>query len=156
MLHIMCGLPFAGKTTAAAQLSRELVVRVVSIDEIKASLGLRDLWEEMQPSAWDEIFTRAADLVTRELRSGRSVIYDSTNHTKASRDALRELAHRAGAEARVIFVDVPVAEAEERWRLNKARRLRMDLSDWAFRKTVEDFEPPADEADVVKWPAQPR
>jgi predicted kinase len=34
-LHIMCELPFAGKSTAAVKLSDELGISVVSIDEIK-------------------------------------------------------------------------------------------------------------------------
>lgn len=149
-LHVMCGLPFAGKSTVATRLSAELGALVVSIDEIKTSLGLRDVWEDMSADDWNRIFSKAAELVTRELRGGRSVIYDSTNHTRASRDALRELARRGGGKARVLFLDASVEEVESRWRSNKERPERMDLSEWAFRKTLEDFEPPKDEDEVVR------
>lgn len=150
-LYIMCGLPFAGKSAVAARLSDELGALVVSVDAVKASFGLRDVWEHVSADSWNEIFSAAAALVTQELREGRNVIYDSTNHTRASRDALRELAQAGGGRAKVVFLDVAVKEVESRWRLNQKSKQRMDLSEWAFRKTLEDFERPRGEDDVVRW-----
>lgn len=147
----MCGLPFAGKSTAAAELSNEIGARIVSIDEIKTSLDLRDVWEEMAADDWAQIFEKAAALTTEELRNGRSVIYDSTNHTRAGRDVLRKLAQDAGAIARVVFVDTSVEAVESRWRSNRTHKDRMDLSEWALRRALEDYEPPRAEDDVVEW-----
>lgn len=147
----MCGLPFAGKSTAAAKLSRRTGARVVGIDDIKTSLGLRDVWERMSPDDWATIFTTAAAQVKEELQAGRSVIYDSTNHTRASRDALRELARDADAKPQVVFLDVPLDTVESRWLANRTRQDRMDLPEWAFRRALEDYEPPWGEDDVLPW-----
>ncbi len=147
-LYIMCGLPFAGKSRLAKELSENRGWKVVAVDEIKTKRGLRDVWQDMKPEDWTDIFAEAERQTERELLGGRSVIYDSTNHTKHSRDKLRELAKRCHCSAKLILVDVSPDVAEFRWKANKESGERMDLPEWAFRTALGDWEPPVgDEQD---------
>ncbi len=147
-LYLMCGLPFAGKTVIATRLA-SLGAEMVSIDEIKTAHGLRDVWEGMQPEDWVRIFAEARSRVSTALDEHRGVVYDSTNHTKQSREEWRDLAEAHGADFTIVFVDVSPDEARRRWIENKDSQGRMDLSTWAFERALADYEPPTGEPGVM-------
>lgn len=142
VLYIMCGLPFSGKSTLAQKMYEENGWKIVSIDHIKAKKGLRDTWKGMNVSDWRDIFAEAEHQTENELCKGRSVIYDSTNHTKQSRDKLRRIAKKCKCTSRVIFADVSPKTAKSRWMTNKDSNKRMDLPEWAFQAVIRDWESP--------------
>ena len=58
-LYIMCGLPFAGKTTLAKEMVKQLGIERVSIDEIN---GERGVWNDetgMSPEEWTKTYEEA-------------------------------------------------------------------------------------------------
>jgi predicted kinase len=93
VLYILCGLPFSGKSVLAAALSRRCGFELVSVDAIKTEHGLRDVWEDMKPEDWQKIFAESFLLVRHALQRGDSVIHDSANQTRESRDQLRAITH---------------------------------------------------------------
>src|SRR5229473_1887259 len=91
-LYIMCGLPFSGKTVLATELSKRLDYQIVSIDSIREEKGFS--WEDndkVTSDDWENIFDESYARTLRYLGEGKSVIYDSANQDRISRDRLRTL-----------------------------------------------------------------
>ena len=150
-LYIMCGLPFAGKTTLAKEMVKMLSVRRVSVDEIN---GERGVWNDdtgMSPEEWTRTYEIAYQRIATFLRQGESVVDESANFTKEQRDRLRAIAEKYNAQAYVIFVDVPLAEVQRRWQANRQTMVRNDVRDDDFAHVVKYFEPPTENENVLRY-----
>jgi predicted kinase len=105
MLIIFGGLPGAGKTTIARELARQLGAMYVRIDSIEQAI--RD--SETVNQAHNDAGYRVAYAIAEDnLRLGRTVVSDSVNPIRLSRDAWIDVAHRAqvrAAEVEVICSD---------------------------------------------------
>ena len=105
MLIIFGGLPGTGKTTIATELARQLGATYVRIDTIEQAI--RDSETLNQPLE-DTGYRVAYAIAEDNLRLGRTVISDSVNPIRLSRDAWIAVAHRAqvrAAEVEVICSD---------------------------------------------------
>jgi predicted kinase len=85
------------------------------------------------------------------LATGKSVIYDNASHTRRNRDRCRRVAAQSGAAFRIVWMDVPVEVARMRQLANRGHPVRKDVPDASFREIVAQFEPPLDEAEVVRF-----
>src|SRR6266852_5406016 len=115
-LYIMCGLPFSGKTVLAQKLSDRFGFPIVGIDNIREERGFS--WEEnakVTAEDWKAIFDESYERTLAYLKERQSVIYDSANQDRVSRNRLRSLAQRGKANSKVILVDVPEDEIRQRW-----------------------------------------
>ncbi len=143
-LYIMCGVPFAGKTTVALALVRQVGFRRVAIDDINDERGIWDDAIGLTPEAY-----RRIDLL---LAQGHAVIDDSVNHTWVLRERLRAIAARNGASATVLYIAVPAAEARCRWVLrNRQTEERGDVRDEDFATVLDNFEPPRADETVLRY-----
>lgn len=96
---IFCGLPGAGKTTLARELAGRLGAVYLRIDTIERALA------PAEDVPVGEAGCRVGYAVAADnLRLGRTVVADSVNPLRITRDAWRDVAKRAG----VIFVEVLV------------------------------------------------
>lgn len=147
MLYIMCGLPFAGKSTTARALASLSDAEIVEIDAINAELD----WgtPPFTPDQWARSYAEAYGRVRAALAEGRNVIFDATNHSRAQRDAARQLASESGVAATVVHVPVDRREAERRLMENRRTRVRPDVTDADFALVADGFEPP-DEWETVR------
>lgn len=103
---LMCGLPNAGKSTRAKQLSKDTGAVIVSTDEMTVELfRVGFSFAEI----WKEIFIKIKAL----LESGNSVILDHTALTKAERKALLGICCQDVRKI-CIFVNTPVEVIEKR------------------------------------------
>jgi predicted kinase len=101
MLIAFCGLPGAGKTTLARSLAHRLQATYLRIDTIEDVL----LADDGAPLVGRGAGYCVAYAITEDnLKLGRTVIADSVNAIKITREAWREVAKRAG----VTLVDVVV------------------------------------------------
>jgi predicted kinase len=108
---IFCGLPATGKTTLARELARRLGAVYLRIDTIEYAIAPT---EEM--SLGDAGYRVGYAVAEDNLRLGRTVVADSVNPMRITREAWRDVARRAG----VNFVEVLVAcsdQAEHRHRV---------------------------------------
>ena len=96
MLIIFGGLPATGKTTIARELARRLGATYLRIDTIEQVL--RECATVSEP-IHDEGYRVAYAIAEDNLRLGRTVIADSVNPIRLSRDAWIGVAHRAHAHA---------------------------------------------------------
>jgi predicted kinase len=108
MLIVFGGLPGTGKTTLARELSRQLDAVYLRIDSIEQAL--RDSDTPGQPLN-DEGYRVAYAVAEDNLLLGRTVISDSVNPIRLSRDAWIAIAHRA--QVRAAEVEVICSDQEE-------------------------------------------
>ncbi|NRD75096.1 AAA family ATPase [Shewanella sp. VB17] len=90
MLYILGGLPATGKTEVSKYLAATLNAVYIRIDTIEQELrdqGVIDLY--------DEGYQIAFSLALDNLKNGMSVVADSTNPVKESRDAWINVARQA-------------------------------------------------------------
>jgi predicted kinase len=96
MLIIFGGLPATGKTTIARDLARQLGATYLRIDTIEQALRES---ATVSQTIYDEGYRVAYAIAEDNLRLGRTVIADSVNPVRLSRDAWIGVAHRAHARA---------------------------------------------------------
>ena len=149
-LFILCGYPYAGKSYLAKTLLEKTGVSLVSIDSILKERGY-DWDTNVLPSAevWTEIFNESYDDVRKILSSGANVLYDSTNHTIASRSRLREVAKSVNASTFVVYVKTKEETIWKRWEKNKSYSSRSVVSRELVRETLDAFETPSDSENLI-------
>jgi predicted kinase len=141
-LLIICGVPFAGKSTLARELARQLPGRRIDIDELNAAQGRGAGGDDMTQQDWDAIYGESFRLLAESLAAGVSVVYDGHCWTRWQRDNLRRIAEERGATTAVIFVTTSEEVGRARWQANRAQQTRHDVSDENFASALAYYEPP--------------
>ena len=90
---------------------------------------------------------RQLRVLAEQLAAGRSVVVDGTNPTRDDRAALLAVAREAGVPARVVWLDVPLAECLTR---NDAREGRARVPVQGVLATRKRLEPPTLEEGFVR------
>lgn len=115
-LIIFAGLPATGKTTLARLLARRLGATYLRIDTIEQALReSRAFAGPMDDVGYRIAYALAAD----NLRGGQSVVADSVNPVRITREAWRATAKRAGA--RVVEIEVVCSDVAEHRRRVESR-----------------------------------
>ncbi len=149
-LFILCGLPYAGKSYLVNSLTDKTNISVVSIDEIFSDNGF-DWNNNNLPSSleWEKIFEESYEILQAKLSLGENVLYDSTNHTKMSRDKLRDIATSVGASTCVIYVKTPIDVIWKRWEENELSHSRPQVSSELVQMTIDMFEEPDESENTI-------
>ncbi len=106
-LHLMCGLPCAGKTTLAKQIEQECAALRLTPDEWIMRLLGTGLAEEVLDAARDPFESALWDLAARVLSLGVDVILDFGFWSRGEREEYRARAALLGARSELHFPDVP-------------------------------------------------
>lgn len=150
-IYMLCGLPFAGKTTLAKLLAQRLGLPRVSIDEINGGRGLGHNNSWISPADWDITYAEAYRQLDTYLRSGCSVIHDAANFTRTERGDVRTVAAQSGSDTCVIYVTTPEATVHQRWQENRLTHIRNDIRDDFFEQVVTQFTPPTEDEHVLYY-----
>ena len=113
-LHILCGLPGAGKTTLASAIASTRNIANISLDHIKADEGFFVSDHDVPDADWSGIIDVVHASLLMPLRLGRDVIFDACNLKREQGDDLRNLAASRNFAAKLIYVAIPEATARER------------------------------------------
>jgi predicted kinase len=116
MLIIFGGLPGAGKTAIASELARQLDAVYLRIDSIEQAF--RDSGVFSGPVE-DAGYRAAYALAEDNLRLGRTVVADSVNPLKLTRDSWTEVASSAGVTA--VEIEVICSDPKEHRRRVETR-----------------------------------
>ncbi len=106
-LHLVCGLPCAGKTTFARQLEQEDAVLRLTPDEWHTALFGHDVEEEAHNARHELIESMLWNIAARVLTLGVNVILDFGFWSRSEREDYRSRARRLGASSEIHFLDVP-------------------------------------------------
>jgi predicted kinase len=148
-LYALCGLPFAGKSTLATALAKNIGAVAVRLDAINHERGLGLDGSSIPSLEWQRTYDEAYRRIADQLDGGQSVIFDHGNFTRAERERVRSIGAHAGALVQIIHVLVSPEVARRRWLRNRQTRERYDLRDDDFDLVVRIFEPPDGEPEVV-------
>jgi len=116
MLIIFGGLPGTGKTVIASELARQLDAVYLRIDSIEQAL--RDSGMIRGPLE-DAGYRAGYALAEDNLRLGRTVVTDSVNPLKVTRDAWTGIASRVGVSA--VEIEVICSDRNEHRRRVETR-----------------------------------
>lgn len=152
-LLILCGLPFAGKSTLAVALAQHLNMHIICMDAINMERGLGLNAAPISSDQWGETYREMYRRMDEMLAAGTSVIYDAPNATRQERDDARAIAARNNAATRIIYVPTPADTARARLLANRTNPIRHDVRDADFDDVLRRFEPPDDEPDTIMYDA---
>ena len=148
-LYILCGLPFAGKTTLALALVNRFCLMHIDIDQINTDFGVGLYGASISPEEWVRTYDEAYKQLADALNSRRSVLFEGASYTKELRDRLRAIAFEREVAPQVIHVDISGSEARQRLNSNRITQHRHDVRDDNFAIVATHFEPPAQEEQVL-------
>lgn len=142
-LHLICGLPGAGKTTLARRLEAELPAVRLTPDE----------WLMRLKFEADDVVARASveaiqwEMALALLKAGSDVIVENGFWRRAERLALRAEVAAIGASSRLHFLDVPLEELERRVAARNAAPsgLAFHIDPGLIAAWFDDFERPEPE-----------
>ena len=109
-LHLMVGLPCAGKTTLARKLEYECSALRLTPDEWQLRLFGQDAEEPEHDARHALIEALLWDVASRALVLGTNVILDFGFWAREEREDYRSRAKQLGASSEVHFLDVPEEE----------------------------------------------
>jgi predicted kinase len=151
IVHLMCGLVAAGKTTLARELARDLPAVRLSRDEWMLRLygGRHDdpAYVERLVPCTELMWDVALEIVT----VGANVVLDWNFWSRERRQEARQRAATAGAGVQLHWLDVPVEVAAERARRRQDDRPAHahDIDEDGVRHFASIFEAPDDREGIV-------
>ncbi len=147
-LYVLCGFPYSGKTHLAQEILKNTSCVYVSMDNVLKELGY-DWNTNTLPDekGWEKVVNLSYQESKKALMGSHNVLYDSTNHTKVSRDKLRQIAKETGAEFKIIYIDVSVDVIRQRWEENKVSKRRFVLDKKLLDMTIDTLEVPSKDED---------
>ena len=130
-LILTCGLPGAGKTKLATQLSVGRSAVRLTKDEWLWALGSTPWDEPIQEKVERELWRLAQDI----LRLGLSVVLDFGLWARIERDEIRSAARDLGVGVELHYLDVPT---DELWRRIEARNSEPPWDSYPIRRADLD------------------
>jgi predicted kinase len=149
VLYLFIGYPGAGKTTAAKAIARASgAIHIWTDQERRQRFGSPTHSYQESQQLYEDLNNRTAEL----LSSGRSVIFDTNFNFYTDREHLRNIAKRANAVTKTIWVTTPVEVAKSRAVAGQTTRngYETNMSEAQFQSIVDHLDPPHQDEKIIK------
>lgn len=163
-LYILCGIPFAGKSTIARKIVELTGFTHIDLDQIKFELfGNNITDDQIDQSGWDQIYQRMYSNIEHELSLGKTVLHDTGNFTRHERSLVSMIATKLNIPFQTIYIDTPKELAYNRLLANRWTTNRFDITEEAFYSAAAEMEIPEQSenpliinpsTDIATWVAQ--
>ncbi|SRR5260221_1583541 len=147
VILILCGLPFAGKTTLAKLFEKKGFVRI-TLDETNSEFGLKFSLKKVPKKIVREADAFYFKKIEENVRSERDIICDSTAHLKSTRDRIKRIGEKYNAKAYILYIPTSVKITKKRWMENKKIGERQDIREEDFDNIISHFEYPTEDEHV--------
>jgi predicted kinase len=146
-LHLMVGLPCAGKTTLAKKLEHERSALRLTPDEWQVGLFGQDAQEPEHDERHSFIEAMLWNIASRALELGTNVILDFGFWAREEREDYRLRAKRLGASSEVHFLDVPQEELLRRLAVRNSQPSQesFHICEESMKLWIEFFQKPTPE-----------
>lgn len=139
ILYILCGLPYSGKTLLSKEIEKTTDIKRVSFDEMFESFKIS------RPGVtYDEGRIEIEKEISRILKNGDSVVYDSTNKNAEHRDKLQKLASNVGADSVIVYLKTSPEEIQKRRKESLVDKTHHVLTEDFVREAIKKLEEPTD------------
>jgi predicted kinase len=126
-LHLMVGLPCAGKTKLALTLEREHSAIRLTVDEWHLRLFGQDAEDPEHNARHSLIESLLWEVASRALTLGTNVILDFGFWAREEREDYRSRAKELGASSEIHFLDVPHDELLRRLAQRNTQRSQLSF-----------------------------
>lgn len=133
VIAMLCGLPASGKSTYANELAKNMNATVLSSD----ALRLEMFGDETDQDHNQQVFQELHKRVKEHLRSGKNVIYDSTNISSKRRRGFLEELKKIDCFKECIIIATPYEQCLE----NNMSRERK-VPEWVIERMYRKWQTP--------------
>ncbi len=141
-LYLLLGLPGAGKTTAAKEISKLTGAVHLSSDNVRLDLFSSP---DFSKKEHDILYKSLDKMCEQLLNAGQSVIYDANLNRYIHRQEKYVLAKKVGAISRLVWIDIHRNTAKQR-RIDEKRHHSLvpahETPQAMFERIAEIFEAP--------------
>ncbi|MEM7116731.1 MAG: AAA family ATPase [Chloroflexota bacterium] len=143
-LHLMVGLPCAGKTTLAKKLEHERAALRLTPDEWQVRLFGQDAAEPEHDARHSLIEAMLWNIASRALELDTNVILDFGFWAQEEREDYRLRAKQLGASSEVHFLDVPEEELLRRLAIRNSQPSQSSfyISEESMKPWIKSFQKP--------------
>ncbi len=150
-LIVLCGLPFAGKSTLARDLASRLGMRHVEVDAIVREQGINFGPAPLPREAWVTAYREGHHRLRDLLAGGTPAVWDAVSFRWSHREALRRLATRQGWTSWLVWIAPPAAEIARRRVDNRLVPRRGDVPEAEFAGVAAGFQPPRPDEGATRY-----
>lgn len=152
VFYIMCGYPFAGKSTLVKEIIRKFNYALVTVDEVHSERGIGlDPQKPIKQEDWDIAYETAFNRIKENLLAGKTTIFDAPNVSKRERKEAQAVAKYAGSASKIIYINTPLEECRRRWIMNQETEEREHVREEDFQKALSAFEEPTTDENVLVY-----
>ena len=147
VIAMLCGLPASGKSTYANELAKNMNATVLSSDALRFEMFGDETDQNHNQQVFQELHKRAKE----HLRSGKNVIYDSTNISSKRRRGFLEELKKIDCFKECIIMATPYEQCLENNR-NRERK----VPEWVIERMYRKWQTPHwfegwDNIDIEYW-----
>jgi predicted kinase len=148
-LYILCGIPYAGKSTLTKELAKRYGFKITSMDDIMEEKKMDS--GTMTQDDWNEAYSEGYERLKKNLKEGYSTILDLGNLKRSERNTARSIAESLGVSHQLIYINTPVEKIMKRRLRNQETKERGHLEEASMKRALDMFQEPTEDENPITY-----